>query len=127
MCYHESAEKLSALCIMCDRITMILCTVQVPWIPASIWRFNHPECNETRTWEVIARTYKSSPHLLSVGGLGDYSSTDFEAWACFHDHPCFHKVAQSAYTDAMCYVYHERTGSWYAWTLKSELSLCPSG
>ncbi len=89
-------------------------------------RFDHPECNETRSWEQIAHAYKDSRSMLSTGSLGPLKTADFMVWVCFKGHPCLYKVLSgpSAGTDAMCYMYHETRQRWHAWALQSELQQC---
>ncbi len=88
-------------------------------------RFAHPECNETRTWEQIAHTYKTAQELFFTGSLGPFAKDDFKVWACFKAHPCLSKVA--APHDAMCYKYHEVLENWHPWGLHSEIHMCKAG
>ena len=91
-------------------------------------RFHYPECNETRSWQTIAETYKSARSMFATGSMGALASADFKVWACFRGHPCLNKVATgpSLYTDAMCYMYREKEGSWHPWSLMSEMPQCQS-
>jgi hypothetical protein len=99
--------------------------VQTPWFSSGIIsRFDHSECNETRTWDDIARTYASAPDMLMTGGLGSLASENFEVWACFRGHACLHRLVPFSYTDVMCYVYHEKEERWLPWALRSEMNSC---
>ena len=92
----------------------------------SISRFAYPECNETRSWKDLAQTYKREadrPMFMS-GSMGSAATADFKAWACFKGHACLYKVAPTAYTDAMCFKYHEKERTWHPWALRSELHEC---
>ncbi len=87
-------------------------------------RFDYPECEETRSWLNISRTYKGTQGLFFTGGMGPSSTDAFRVWACFRSHPCLYKVAPGSYTDAMCYMYHEHDKSWHPWGLMSEVRHC---
>jgi hypothetical protein len=84
----------------------------------------HPECEEKRSWEEIAKVYKAFPSMFSTGGLGSFATSEFRVWACFQSHSCLYKVAPASYTDFMCYMYHETTKTWFPWGLKSEIQQC---
>jgi hypothetical protein len=105
------------------------------WLVAmmQVSRFHHPECQETRTWQEIAETYESMPHMFSSGSLGQLATDTYGVWACFKSHPCLHFLQQIASSselyldpavDAMCYLYHEEENTWQAWKLKSEPGVC---
>jgi hypothetical protein len=98
------------------------------WLdPAVIERFNHAECQESRTWETIAEQYASTPWLFSSGGLGTAVTREFRVWACWQGHSCLSRIAgASQASDAMCYVYHETQKTWLPWCLGHELSICSS-
>ena len=89
-------------------------------------RFAYPECNETRSWKDLAQIYKPAADrfMFMSGSLGSSATADFKAWACFKGHACLYKVAPTAYTDAMCYKYHEKERTWHPWALRSEIQQC---
>jgi hypothetical protein len=98
-----------------------------PWLdPATVSRFDHPECVEVRTWQQIAQSILSESmpkNDFATGGLGGLQTPEFGVWACFLAHPCVqHMGGQS--TDSMCYAFSEDQQSWYPWGFKSDLKMC---
>jgi hypothetical protein len=108
------------------------CTLQLPVCNSTLGRlgngiadFSFPECIENRTWVEVINTYTDQQHMLSTGGLGPMRGDGFSVWACFQAHACISKVKPAAaYTESMCYKYHDEREKWHPLGLKSELTFC---
>jgi hypothetical protein len=87
-------------------------------------RFGYPECLETRSWQDVARELLDGA-LVTTGSLDRIYGQQYEAWACWQQHPCLSRISHSPH-DAMCYVYDEIRYKWLPWGLQSELRQCNS-
>mmetsp|Transcript_48639 Transcript_48639/g.115458 ORF Transcript_48639/g.115458 Transcript_48639/m.115458 type:complete len:407 (-) Transcript_48639:284-1504(-) len=91
--------------------------------------FDHPVCQESRTWGELDRVFtgkRPDPDSITagLGKLARASDDRFWNWICLRDHPCLSAPGvNGALGDFMCFVYDEFEKQFIPWGKKSKLQL----